>query len=217
MSRLIDRNRKYPTVMTAVYRLYDAAAQLLYVGIAEDFDSRFRQHSYNKAWWSDIRHKDVIWFNRRIDALAEEARAIEHEQPIHNRRRGHSRIGLMVLERPPKHFEGYDPLKLSIRMRLYTARRACPIRPELEFNETSCRAILRDFGSRVGEVAVVREGEMVAMAIPLGTYLRYAQALGETPDLDRMRTVAAEDLYRRERAPNTVSARIDRVLADMGV
>lgn len=207
----------YPMVMTAVYRLYDAAGRLLYVGVAEDFDVRFRQHSYEKSWWPDVRHRDVIWLPTRLDALAEEAGAIDREQPVHNLRRGHSRIGLMVMQRPPSHLEGYDPFRLRAKMRLYVRLPACPIRPRIEFNERTCRALLRDFGSGINEVAIIRDGKFAAMAITLGEYLRYAEALGETPDLERMKVVAAEDLARRERAPNTVGVRLDRILAEMGV
>lgn len=218
MSRLVSRTPAYPEVMTAVYRLYDAPGGLLYVGVAEDFDARFRQHAHDKPWWPDVRHRDVIWFACRLDALAEEAKAIESEQPLHNRRRGHSRIGLMVVQRPPSHIEGYDPFRLGLKVRAATSRLpACPVRPRIEFNERSCRALVRDFGSGPVETAIVRDGELVAMAIPWARFLDYAEALGEMPNPERMNVVAAEHLERRERAPNTVSARLERVLADMGV
>jgi predicted GIY-YIG superfamily endonuclease len=213
------RSETYPSVMTAVYRLYDAAGQLLYVGVAEDFDMRFRQHSYNKTWWSEVARKDVTWYPDRLSALTEEARAIEVESPVHNTRRGHSRIGLMVVQRPPSHLEGYDPLRFGIATGAWRyAHLACPTRPELEFNDSTCRNIIREtFGRGCTEVVIVRDGEPAAMAIPWHAFVRYSAALGEPIDISRMNQVAAEDLYRKERAPLTLSVRLTEVLDQMRV
>jgi predicted GIY-YIG superfamily endonuclease len=208
----------YPEVMTAVYRLYDAAGQLLYVGVAFDFNKRFKQHATHKTWWPQVARKEVIWFADRLSALTEEAGAIATEGPLHNARRGQSRIGLMVTKRPPSHLEGYDPLNLGLKMRLYNHRlAACPVRPTLEFNDTICRAILRERAGRRTEMAIIRDGQPVAMAISWETFLRCAEALGEHVDPAQMNAVALEDLCRKERAPLTLSVRLDETLAHMGV
>jgi predicted GIY-YIG superfamily endonuclease len=212
------RSETYPAVMTAVYRLYDSSGRLLYVGVAEDFDMRLRQHSYSKAWWPKVVRKDVTWYPDRLSALTEEARAIEVECPVHNTRRGHSRIGLMVVQRPPSHLEGYDPLGLQFKAGTWRHTLACPIRPELEFNDTICRGILGRSTSRLDtEVAVVRDGEVAAMALPWQAFVKYSAALGEPVDLTRMNEVAAEDLCRKERAPLTLSVRLGEVLGRMRV
>ncbi|MFD5570403.1 GIY-YIG nuclease family protein [Streptomyces cadmiisoli] len=69
---------------TAVYRLYDEAEQLLYVGVAVDPPVRFRQHRRDKPWWSQVNLREVEWFDDREAALKVEAEAIVRELPRHN-------------------------------------------------------------------------------------------------------------------------------------
>lgn len=97
---LVLASAKYPAVMTCVYRLYDSAGALLYVGAAYDFDVRFAQHAAKKQWWPQVARRDVIWFNNRLDALYEEARAIATESPAYNDRPGTQPISLTVIYRP---------------------------------------------------------------------------------------------------------------------
>jgi hypothetical protein len=92
-------NPSYPEVMTCVYRLYDAAGRLLYVGVAYDFDLRFYTHSKQKDWWPEVAHKEITWFANRLDALHEEARAIRDEAPIHNERGGINPVCLAIFYR----------------------------------------------------------------------------------------------------------------------
>lgn len=72
---------------TALYRLYDANDQLLYVGIATDPKRRWVQHSLDKrdSWWSDVDRKTVHWFDSRSEADAAETLAIREERPLRNR------------------------------------------------------------------------------------------------------------------------------------
>lgn len=72
---------------TSVYRLYDQADRLLYVGVASIPESRWRDHSSDKAWWPDVARKTVNWHPTYAGALTEEAHAILAEEPIHNVRR----------------------------------------------------------------------------------------------------------------------------------
>lgn len=71
---------------TALYRLFDATDQLLYVGIAEDPKRRWQQHAGDKAWWSQVARRDVEWLATRGAAEALERAAIVDERPLHNSR-----------------------------------------------------------------------------------------------------------------------------------
>ena len=69
---------------TAVYRLFDAAGALLYVGISSQPEYRLRAHSNERAWWPEVARTVLAWHETRADALAEEACAIANERPRHN-------------------------------------------------------------------------------------------------------------------------------------
>lgn len=66
---------------TALYRLYDAEGDLLYVGIAHDVEKRLTTHRLEKTWWLLVARISVEWFDSRALATAAEARAIESESP----------------------------------------------------------------------------------------------------------------------------------------
>lgn len=119
---LCSRNYRYR--MTAVYRLYDGAGRLLYVGVTYDFVARLRGHAKDKKWWPQVAHRDVIWFDNRLDALYEEARAIRYENPVHNSRPGVHPFGVVVIARRqfvipdeglPYHV--WKPVRESLRIR----------------------------------------------------------------------------------------------------
>lgn len=69
---------------TAVYRIYGADSELLYVGITKDFGARWAQHAAKQPWWPEVARQTVDWHESREAALAEEARAIKAEGPRHN-------------------------------------------------------------------------------------------------------------------------------------
>lgn len=71
---------------TALYRFFDGAGQLLYVGITRNPESRFAAHAREKAltWWPRAARHTVEWFETRRIAADAEAAAIATEQPIHN-------------------------------------------------------------------------------------------------------------------------------------
>jgi predicted GIY-YIG superfamily endonuclease len=66
-------------VPTAVYRFYDDAGQLLYVGITSDLISRWREHEKHSPWWPAQRTVSVVWRDSREEAHAEECNAIATE------------------------------------------------------------------------------------------------------------------------------------------
>jgi len=69
---------------TALYRFYDSSGTLLYVGITNDPEARWRYHALTKAWWPTVVRKSVDWRPNRPDAERAEAAAIFTERPRHN-------------------------------------------------------------------------------------------------------------------------------------
>ena len=72
-----------PTERTAVYRLYDSADRLLYVGISDNPGRRWKDH-HSKPWWSDVARHTLVWYDNRADATSAETKAIRTEAPMHN-------------------------------------------------------------------------------------------------------------------------------------
>lgn len=73
-----------------VYRFYDSADRLLYVGFSICYLDRFEQHalpsSPSTEWWPlQVRHT-VVHYEDGATALAAERHAIRTEGPIYNRR-----------------------------------------------------------------------------------------------------------------------------------
>lgn len=69
---------------TAVYRLYDAADTLLYVGVSWNPTVRLGSHAVDKAWWPQVARTAIEWHNDRVTALQHEAQAILDEDPQFN-------------------------------------------------------------------------------------------------------------------------------------
>lgn len=70
---------------TAVYRLYDADDELLYVGMTNNIDRRFGTHAEGKFWWPEVARREVAWLDSRTDAMVAERTAIRNENPRHNK------------------------------------------------------------------------------------------------------------------------------------
>lgn len=70
---------------TALYRLYDEAGHLLYVGITTYPPKRFVEHERDKPWWPQVARRDVEWIASRAQAETAERCAIAAEQPRYNR------------------------------------------------------------------------------------------------------------------------------------
>ncbi|MCX4232061.1 GntR family transcriptional regulator [Streptomyces ortus] len=73
-----------PSERTALYRFFDAAGNLLYVGVSGNTEARWRQHAESKPWWSDVADKTTEWLGSRAEALDAERIAIRTEKPLHN-------------------------------------------------------------------------------------------------------------------------------------
>lgn len=74
-----------PAERTALYRLYDADGQLLYVGITANPKKRWYAHGRDKHWWPEVTRKTIEWFETRKSAERVEKIEIEEERPVYNR------------------------------------------------------------------------------------------------------------------------------------
>jgi hypothetical protein len=72
---------------TAVYRLYDEAERLLYVGMSRNPMQRWSWHAEYHPWWPDVATYEVHWYGSRKEAAAVELEAIKDGQALHNRYR----------------------------------------------------------------------------------------------------------------------------------
>lgn len=67
-----------------VYRAFDAAGRLLYVGCSVSVEARLRQHETNSLWWVFKDRVEGEWFDDQDEALQAEAEAIATEHPRWN-------------------------------------------------------------------------------------------------------------------------------------
>ena len=69
---------------TALYRFFDDAGTLLYVGISNSWTRRFESHLNDKPWIKDVSQTTISWFDKRYKAIAAERTAIRWENPKYN-------------------------------------------------------------------------------------------------------------------------------------
>lgn len=93
----------------ALYRLFDRAGGLLYIGITNNVAARFNAHRHHSTWWSlvDENATQIEWFPYRHAAAQAETEAIAAAQPPHNR------VGVAD-KRPPLLGPVLPPAKRSI-------------------------------------------------------------------------------------------------------
>lgn len=68
----------------AVYRLFDAARSLLYIGSTRDPGRRWMDHKREKAWWPDVATYTMEWHPSRSAAYEIEGTAVKAEKPSRN-------------------------------------------------------------------------------------------------------------------------------------
>lgn len=69
---------------TAVYLLFDACDELIYVGMTVNLDMRFGSHAVTKTWWPEVARREIEWYEDRLVAEARETDLIESCHPKHN-------------------------------------------------------------------------------------------------------------------------------------
>jgi predicted GIY-YIG superfamily endonuclease len=67
-----------------LYRFYDDADDLLYVGITCDPARRWPEHMRDKPWWTSVAKIELETHTNRAAVLAAETAAISVEQPRYN-------------------------------------------------------------------------------------------------------------------------------------
>lgn len=82
----------------ALYRFFDPAGALLYVGISLDPGSRWKQHRDDKPWWAEVAQATIEPHPDRVSVLAAEKAAIIAERPRYNV--VHNRGGRAVIPDP---------------------------------------------------------------------------------------------------------------------
>ncbi len=81
---VVEWGKPQTPVPTAVYRLTAEAGDLLYVGITDSPERRWKDHAKDKPWWPQVASRSIRWYPTRGLALAAEADAIRTEQPRYN-------------------------------------------------------------------------------------------------------------------------------------
>jgi len=69
----------------ALYRVYSADNELLYVGISARVIGRIAEHKESKDWFRETARVDVAWFATKEEAAGAEAYAIKIEHPLYNK------------------------------------------------------------------------------------------------------------------------------------
>lgn len=103
---------------TALYRLFDRKGRLLYVGISNDPEFRWKQHRGDKGWWPQVVGKQVTWYATRVLALQAEALAIRTEDPVYNTVRPH-----LIAHIPEQMMTTAETSKAEAEIRSATERR----------------------------------------------------------------------------------------------
>jgi hypothetical protein len=67
-----------------VYRYYDSADRLLYVGYTHSFSTRASAHERDAVWWPDVVTVKLERFPDEISGRAAEKHGIIGEGPLHN-------------------------------------------------------------------------------------------------------------------------------------
>ena len=89
MTAMTGRGRSRSTTcpqpgQVALYRFYDARETLLYVGISNDPRRRWKEHAQTKAWYPEVHHQALTWYDSERSARRAETRAIRQESPRFN-------------------------------------------------------------------------------------------------------------------------------------
>ncbi len=67
-----------------LYRHFNSAGDLLYIGISVSFFARLKKHQQCAAWWDDIELIRIEHYETREACAEAEFKAIRDEKPLHN-------------------------------------------------------------------------------------------------------------------------------------
>lgn len=73
-----------PSDPSAVYRIYNTAGDLIYVGMSYDPDVRVRVQRREKVWGHEISRHEVDWHPNRAASQRAEEQLIKERQPRYN-------------------------------------------------------------------------------------------------------------------------------------
>ena len=86
MYSLYAYNQQKDSLKThALYRVYSADNELLYVGISARVLGRIAEHKESKDWFIETARVDIVWFATKEEVIAAEAYAIKSEYPLYNK------------------------------------------------------------------------------------------------------------------------------------
>ena len=71
-------------IPVALYRLFSASGDLLYIGQSIIPDWRMSHHRINAPWAQEVALISVCWFPNKAEAMIAEAETIASEKPRHN-------------------------------------------------------------------------------------------------------------------------------------
>jgi predicted GIY-YIG superfamily endonuclease len=80
----IEERRTGSKTGHSLYRFYNAAGKLLYIGITGNPKTRFADHRKKKLWWPEVAVREICHYPTRTAVLAAERAAIKAERPVHN-------------------------------------------------------------------------------------------------------------------------------------
>jgi drug/metabolite transporter (DMT)-like permease len=80
----IEQRRTGSRTGHSLYRFYDTAGRLLYVGITNSPRLRFAQHRDSKTWWPTVAVREITHYSSRAELEAAEKAAIRRERPRYN-------------------------------------------------------------------------------------------------------------------------------------
>lgn len=67
-----------------LYRFFDSAGRLLYIGATDRFVARLASHQHTKPWFHDIEQISMERYSTRDALMEAEAEAIRNENPLYN-------------------------------------------------------------------------------------------------------------------------------------
>jgi hypothetical protein len=115
--------------MAELYRIYDSADRLLYIGISLSAAVRLAEHRVGSSWWPDVRTIRIEHHVNRPAARLAELRAIRAERPLYNIEGGSAPGGRPEARQPAYGYTNYasNPAQRSADRAAYRIRRGLAV------------------------------------------------------------------------------------------